>query len=245
MKIDIRKIPSYVINVEKDIKRYNTSSTLLKFLQFENFQYVKGVEEYKGCEKSHYQIMSDSSIPTPYIIFEDDIILNSIPNFIIDIPDDADALYLGASEWGTFLNRASGRIVHYDKVDDRIVRVYNMLGTHAILYLNEEYRSAAKRVIHYHSKVSSPITTGLDCGLAEIQKYYNVYALDTPLFKQSGYNETPTSSKISKVGISREEGPGFFDTHNKTPSKLLNIPDSSGFTGGSISIPFHQQNAKT
>ena len=247
MKIDIREIPSYVINVESDTKRYTTSSRLLKLLGFENVHYVKAVEDrICGCSKSHHKVLSDSSIPTPFIVFEDDIILNDIPDYIIDIPDDADALYLGASEWGTFLNHCSGGIVHYDRVDDRIVKVHNMLATHAIMYITPTYRNLVAN-ISYRCGYHWPSVLGgsLDIAFAEIQKYFNVYALDTPLFKQSGYNEVVTGSTISKVGISKEESMDFFNTYTKTPSKLTTIPDSAGVHGGYTPIPLHQQNAKT
>ena len=245
MKIDIRKIHSYVINVESDTKRYATSSRLLKFLGFENVHYVKAIEEHKGCAKSHHKVLSDSSIPTPFIIFEDDIILNDIPNYIIDIPDDADALYLGASEYGTYLNHSSGGMVHYDRVDDRIVRVYNMLGGHAIVYFTPTYRNLVANISHRCGYYWPSNDAPHDVGVAEIQKYFNVYALDTPLFKQSGYNEVVTGSTISKVGISKEESIDFFNTYAKTPSKLTTIPDSAGYTGSYTPLPLHQQNAKT
>jgi hypothetical protein len=61
-----------------------------------------------------------------------------------------------------------------------------MLGTHAILYLNKEYTSACKR-ISYHQYV---IEDYIDIGFTDIQKYYNVYAFDNPMFYQSSSNGT-------------------------------------------------------
>ena len=67
-----------------------------------------------------------------------------------------------------------------------------MLGAHAILYINEDFVDLYKRVAYngyliedYH-----------DIGFAEVQKYYDVYAFDNPMFYQTSSNGTnqPLSS---------------------------------------------------
>ena len=61
-----------------------------------------------------------------------------------------------------------------------------MLGTHAILYLNNEYVSVSKKISYHQYEIEDYI----DIGFTDIQKYYNVYCFDTPLFYQSSSNGT-------------------------------------------------------
>ncbi len=125
----------------------------------------------------------------PFIILEDDATpLNFNP--IITIPDDADAVYLGISSWGR-MNGHSGPFVQYENIDDNLHRVYNMLGTHAILYLNEEYVSVCKKVSFKQYEIEDYI----DIGFTDIQKYYQVYSFDKPLFYQQSSNGT--NNKLS------------------------------------------------
>ena len=84
------------------------------------------------------------------------------------------------------MNGHSGPFVQYDKVDDNLLRVYNMLGTHAILYLNDEYVSACKKVAHKQYEIEDYI----DIGFTDLQKYYKVYSFDEPPFYQSSSNGT-------------------------------------------------------
>ena len=89
-------------------------------------------------------------IDPPFIILEDDATpINFKPE--IEIPDDADAFYLGISSWGR-MNGHSGPFVQYQEdVDGELLRVYNMLGTHAILYLTPEFVSVCKKVALHQS----------------------------------------------------------------------------------------------
>lgn len=124
-------------------------------------------------------------------------------NFIdeIEIPDDTDALYLGVSSWGR-MNGHSGPCVQWEyaeeisstggKIRTDLVRVWNMLAAHAILYLNPDYVDICKRIA-YHGYL---ISDHHDIGFADIQKYYDVYAFDNPMFYQTSSNGTdqPLSS---------------------------------------------------
>ena len=84
------------------------------------------------------------------------------------------------------MNSHSGPFVQYEKVDENIVRVYNMLGAHAILYLNQEYASMCSRI----AQNGYDIADHQDIGFAEIQRYFNVYAFNDPLFYQTSSNGT-------------------------------------------------------
>jgi len=195
MKLTLKDIPVYYINLDDQDEKRKQTESLLKRLGFTYVERFSAIKHEKGrmvgCARSHYEILN-KNIKPPFIILEDDCILNG--NFIneIQIPDNSDALYLGISHWGRYLNH-SGPYVHCEKVSDILVKVYNMLTTHAILYISDEYRNICKKVAYYYGYL---IEDHLDIGFAEIQKIFNVYALDDPLFIQ--YEWSVTSKKLSE-----------------------------------------------
>jgi hypothetical protein len=243
VKFDIRDIPTYFINLETDVDKYTSTMSLLQYLEFKDVTKVDAIKAQRGCEKSHHKLLSDKSIPTPCLVLEDDILFTGNDNFIIEVPDDADALYLGLSEWGRFLDFIGPGWVHYEKVDDHLVRILNGLSAHAIIYLNEDYRNTVSRIARWHGYVNpSPF----DIGVAEVQRYYNVYAVDVPIFKQGNYNNKVTSNQISTRGMNKEQADKFFDSKIHKLNELMNIPDSAGFRSHYHPIKLHNQiNVKT
>lgn len=243
MKIDIRDLPTYFINLDEDVDKYTSALSLLQYLGFKNVTRFPGIKASGGCRKSHHKLLTDKSIPTPCLVLEDDILFTGNDKFEYEIPDDADALYLGLSEWGRFLDFMGAGWVHYEKVDEHVVRILNGLSTHAIIYFNEEYRNMVARIANWHSYTNpSPF----DIGIAEVQRYFNVYAIDVPIFKQSNYNNKVTSNTISKRGMNKEQADKFFDNKIFKLNELINIPDSAGFRSHYKPLKLHKQdNAPT
>ena len=191
MNLDLREASAVYINLKKDVKKDFAMKALILDCGFKNTIRVEA--EYTpnslaGCSLSHYNALNE--IDPPFIVFEDDcVIKNFNPN--IEIPDDADAVYLGISSWGR-MNSHSGPFVQYEEVSNGLLRIYNMLSAHAILYLNHEYISLCKKI----SQQAYEIADHQDIGFAEIQRYYNVYSFDDPMFYQTSSNGTdqPLSS---------------------------------------------------
>ena len=185
MKLDLKTVSAVYINLKKDVKKDFAMKALILDCGFKNTIRVEA--EYTpnslaGCSLSHYNALNE--IDPPFIVFEDDCVVKNF-NSNIEIPDDADAVYLGVSSWGR-MNAHSGPFVQYEKVDENLVRVYNMLGAHAILYLNQEYASMCSRI----AQNGYDIADHQDIGFAEIQRYFNVYAFNDPLFYQTSSNGT-------------------------------------------------------
>lgn len=242
MKIKLTDVPIYYINLDEDDDKRKRTESMLKCLGFKYVNRVPAIKHEKGrivgCARSHYEVLKQTT--PPFIIIEDDCALNK--NFVneIEVSDESDALYLGISHWGRYLNH-SGPYVHYEKINDDIVRVYNMLATHAILYLSKTYVDICKR-ISYHCGYE--VEDHLDIGFAEIQKFYNVYSYDEPLFRQYDWSVV-TSGKLSEVSINKEKSFNLFDTvlksdenfyklnsQFKSPIKcLLEIRDANGIPG--------------
>jgi len=100
-----------------------------------------------------------------------------------------------------------------------------MLSGHAILYLTQEYVRMCQRISHHASEV---IGYNQDTGFAEVQKYFNIYSVNNPFFKQSGYNNAVTSCKVTDIGIHVSDAQRFFDSVKCDLSRLQGVPDLSG-----------------
>ena len=184
--LDLRDIPVAYINLDRDSQKKLNIEKNLQTLGFKYISRVPGVVHptgnRAGCSMAQHNALHE--FEPPFIILEDDATpLNFNP--IITIPDDADAVYLGISSWGRMIGH-SGPFVQYENIDDILHSVYNMLGTHAILYLNEEYISVCKKIAYHHHDINEHV----DIGFTDVQKYYNVYAFDDPLFYQTSSNGT-------------------------------------------------------
>jgi hypothetical protein len=188
MNLDLRKIPAIYINVAKDTDKNQSMLSLFEECGFENVIRVEGQvfpdRHLAGCSLSHYNALNE--IDPPFIVFEDDCKIKQFEP-TIKIPDDADALYLGVSSWGR-MNSHSGPCVQYASSDEypNILKIYNMLGAHAILYLTKEYVSICSKIANHYYETSDH----QDIGFAEIQRYYEVYSVDEPMFYQTSSNGT-------------------------------------------------------
>ena len=190
MNLDLRDIPVVYINMDKDVDKRKRIENHIDRLGFKTKIRVPGVVHEDGaragCALAQYNALHE--IDPPFIILEDDATPFDYDP-IISIPDDTDALYLGISSWGR-MNSHSGPFVQWDyyfkEVDINLLRVYNMLGTHAILYLNSEYISVCEKIAYHQHNIDEHV----DIGFTDIQKYYNVYAFNQPLFYQTSSNGT-------------------------------------------------------
>lgn len=186
MKIDIRKLPAIYINLERHHEKNHAMQSMLLGMGFEDIRRIEGVLDVRnsvaGCAKAHHKALS--AFKAPFILFEDDCVLFE-ENFepIVELPDDADALYLGISSWGR-MNGHDGQYVQYDEFDEHpnLLRVYNMLGGHSVVYLSDQYREMCAKVSYHGGYV---IKNYQDVGFAEIQKFFNVYSLNNPIFYQT------------------------------------------------------------
>lgn len=186
MKINLLDIPVYYINMAKDThKKEHIEEQLIK-VGFKNINRIDAVEDKTngrlGLSKS--QLNALSQVPAPFIVLEDDADPNNFKHEV-DIPDDADAVYLGNSQWGLQSSHA-GFYLKYKKVrgNSNLVRIYNMLSSHAILYLTNEYVEMCKRTTKYCAEVYA---MPMDVPFAMIQRFFNVYAFNEPIFVQKDY----------------------------------------------------------
>jgi len=187
MKLKLTELPVVYINLDDQPLRRELMEENLKKLGFKNIIRVSAFKDpigKRGCAYSHALALEE--VDSPFIVLEDDCLpLNFVDE--IEIPDEADAVYLGISSWGR-MNSHSGPCVQWEEVPGypELLRIYNMLSAHAILYINPDYIDLCKRIA-YHGYL---ISDHHDIGFADIQKYYDVYAFDEPMFYQTSSNGT-------------------------------------------------------
>lgn len=187
MKINLLEIPVFYINMDKDVEKRNNIENNLKSLGFTNINRIAAIEDKVngrvGLSKS--QLKALSQVPAPFIVFEDDADPKSF-EAVIQAPDDADAVYLGNSQWG-LLQGHTGFFLKYKKSPGvpNMVRIYNMLSSHAILYLTDEYVSMCKRTTRY---CAEDYPMPMDVPFAMIQRFFNIYAINSPMFIQKDYD---------------------------------------------------------
>jgi len=186
MKINLIEMPVFYINMSKDKHKKKHIEQQLSDLGFKNVTRINAVEDKKngrvGLSKS--QLMALSQVSAPFIVLEDDADPNSFEP-VIEVPDDADAVYLGNSQWGLQSSHA-GFYLKYKKVEGypKILRIFNMLSSHAILYLNQEYVRVCQRTTKYCAE-TYPMP--MDVPFAMIQRFFNIYAVNDPMFIQKDY----------------------------------------------------------
>lgn len=191
----LSNIKTYYINLDKHEEKREQMEKMLSGIGF-NYERFPGIEAEWGCEKSHHKLLSEG-LKAPFIVLEDDC---SLSNQVTElgVPDDIDFVYLGISAFGYYNGNISG--VLYNQVTDDIVRVYNMLSTHAMLYLSDNYANMVKDIAYYCAYKSNQ---HFDKSIAEMAKYYEVYALSNPMFYQDNYNKEYTCHDLRSYSISQ------------------------------------------
>ena len=198
MNLDLREVPFYYINLDDAVERRKNTESQLKELGIKNITRVPAIRHNycaAGTPRSMQKGLELAQNGKPFVLMEDDVAVKRFDP-IIEIPDDADAFYLGISGWGR-MNSHSGPFVQWERVSDNILRTYNMLSGHAVMYITDDYINLAKKIC-YHAGYN--IEDHVDIGFAEVQRWHNVYALDDPYFYQtsSDGNQRVTYTPLSE-----------------------------------------------
>lgn len=195
MSIDIRKVPVYCIVAPGEGDR------LQKMLQSSGFEDVRttaGILERNkkvGVAKAHMNALALAleECDGPFVILENDVdIFNSDMN--VFTVKDVDAIYLGVSMWGLKNGRGELGMISGDKNNGGLYRMYNMLAAHAVLYINHDYAEFLLGAI----PIFIAMQTNQDKLRAETMKYWNIYAMNYPIFYQRGKYEKYTKFKLSQ-----------------------------------------------
>jgi len=133
----------------------------------------------------------------PFIIYEDDCSkYREFPEYI-EVPEDADLLYLGISKCGV-INNVGYYCSYYKHINEDIIKIYNMLSMHGIMICSPSGALAVQKGVleGYYKDVI------WDVFVASLQPYYNVYALKVPLvYQDNKYEGNENETKISIIDI--------------------------------------------
>jgi hypothetical protein len=147
--LDLRELPFYVINCPGDDKKreFIQRQLLGKELTFQFIDGIKRSPSYVGIAHSHLKILQSTEIAVPFAIIEDDCQFMNSFHYQFEVPSTTDALYLGVSHFGTknpgeFSWGVWGNM-QFRQYNDGHLRVFNMLGRHAIVYLSDRFRQSA------------------------------------------------------------------------------------------------------
>ena len=148
---------------------------------------------YIGLAEGHIKALT--KYKPPFLIFEDDArILPANLKFEFEVPDDADALYVGTNAYG----RVNGS-THYGSViaseaGPEYLRVYNMLGLHAVAYLSQRY---VDHVVKTLTNYIRDVRGACDDPVADTMHQFKVLCLRRQVFfAQDGKADYCTSEPI-------------------------------------------------
>lgn len=191
--IDLTKIPIAYISLPNAEERRKTLLSSTSFLGSSTMSMTPGHVDTsirRGCTMAHITVLKKHQNP-PFLILEDDCVaIRTLKE--LEVPKDADAVYLGISGWGR-TSGASCAGIRIGETVGEFVRVYNMLSSHAILYLSRRY---------VYSSIETCMNTYksddyVDTGMADVlQPRYNVYAMIKPMFYQT------SSENVTKIELS-------------------------------------------
>lgn len=184
MIINILEIPVLYINLDSATEERERIEKMLADAGFKDVRRIRGVQnkvKKTGVAYAHKKaLLAALEIDGPFIILENDVVFHNLKKKV-EVPDDADAYYLGVSRWGLHNGKGIQKISAARHGIDTF-RVYNMLAAHAILYLNKDYVKFLLKSVDFFLKLG----TNQDKGRAESMKYWNIYAERIPIFAQSG-----------------------------------------------------------
>ena len=117
-----------------------------------------------------------------FVILEDDCLKYREFPESIDIPDDADILYIGISSWGISNNfNGINNNLYFENINDEIIKIHNMLSTHGMVVCS------LRGLLWVQKCMCEAFFKDLvwDIPLARSQTHYNIYCLKRPLVYQS------------------------------------------------------------
>jgi hypothetical protein len=139
---------------------------------------------------AHRQAIEAHLDDEPLLLLEEDAELEAATQWIQDIPANADALWVGISQYG---------IPQVQPITPHLSRITRMFSAHAILYLTLRYKQHVIDCIDQCNACHLPF----DIGLAFYQKDFHTYALNTPAFyqlNQSGAHNFEALTRGSLLG---------------------------------------------
>lgn len=206
MLIDLKQIQTCWVTHPKSIDYKKSMQSLIEKIGFETIVEINGesidktglsfleIQQKKTNSVAEAHIKALRTFKPPFLILEDDCaIVEANFKTTIDLPK-CDALYLGTHQYGMVRNVSTMGGTISSSYDESHLKVYNMLGIHAILYITEEYVNSTI------NKLQECISISRYCDecVALNLKNYNILALKNPIFYQKdGHNDALTQIPLN------------------------------------------------
>ncbi len=194
-RIDLRQIPCFVINCEADAEKDTLMKRQLAELgiPYERVPGIAASPDWVGVALSHLKVLRLTRSTTPFLVLEDDCLFNDRFQPVWQVPVEADALYLGVSEFGLetpgHFSWGRRRKNQWRPYDRSFLRIFNMLARHAVVYLSNDY---CEQVIQ--SQIEALTNRSLpypgDIGCAMLQASHVVLTPNEPICRQTGRDST-------------------------------------------------------
>ncbi len=205
MILDNKDIKVYIISPGAGKYRERVQIVFQRLLDvgYSNIEFVRSIPAESGTNSltlTNITIFEkELKGDKPFLVIEDDCQVYHMHSKL-HIPDDADVVYLGVSDWVyPHSYETLGKGYHIrpngpgDSTDctETMTRIRGFTGGHAILFLNREYiRQFCTRM-----RPLLPQTIAHDLVFATMHSSFNVYALKKPMYYQDaslGGQETVT-----------------------------------------------------
>jgi hypothetical protein len=196
VQISLQKVNCVLLTVEKYHHRYLEVMERCKNKLSPVAFYGVDMPRPHGCDYSIIKLYS--TVEPPVLIIEDDVAFTEHYTDTFEVPDDADAVYLGTSSWGANNGVSGWKNIELTPYNDLLFRVHGMASTHAILYLSQRYLQHLNNVTFKQYTADS--AHGIDYYISQEQKNFNVYAVRQPmLYQNDGGNTAITSYSLDQV----------------------------------------------
>jgi hypothetical protein len=158
--------------------------SMLREIGFKDIIHFKsGTEGYPKCLATANVEILTMYMNEPILLLEDDVEFTGISEF--DFVHGADAIYFGLSTCGSHpIKEYNDRDSEFTQYSDTQVRVQNMLGTHAIMYITPRYKQAVIDILK--DRIGHT-----DIAITRIQPNFRILANRTPSFFQSAKFNAP------------------------------------------------------
>ena len=198
MELDLRKVNIQWLTIEKNTDRHAKMKAMFDRLGFTRVNQINGpiVKPYTvGIAQTHIAGLI-RGLNEPLLILEDDCQETKDFNPVINVPDShVDAIYLGTSTYGQVHGTSYPGNYIVAEYDDDYIRVLNMLGMHAILYLSKEWKT--KIITHLQAHIRNPGNRGADDGIVSMMEGNIILGARRPFFYQNdGHSEVATQTPL-------------------------------------------------
>jgi hypothetical protein len=205
MIINITNIPVFLITIENAKERHNKLNGIFNSIGLKNVEHINGkildktnlsfmeIQKRKSALVADAHIEALTKVKPPFLILEDDINITGSFKPQVEVPDDADCLYLGSSVWGMVDGVSTGYGTAGTKVNDVVCKPYNMLGIHSIVYITKDYVDATI----LNLKNCNNKEKFCDECIAEEMVNHKTYCVNYPYFYQNdGHNDLVTTTPL-------------------------------------------------